>query len=304
MPSKPQGRARTRGGRGRAGAPARLRGDARTRRVRAACVALVMACAPAAPAGCALSSADKHSILHRHSLVIGVKGDQPGLGMIVNGRYQGFDVDVAKYVAAGLGVPPSRITFKTTPSSVREKAIEDGTVDMVVATYSITPARKTEITFAGPYYVAHQDTLVRTSDRSIASVHDLAKKRICAVNGSNSSKRITEERGIQAIPVKVATYSDCIPLLTAGKIDAVSTDDLILAGFAAGHPDLHIIGAPFTDEKYGIGMRKGDLAGCEKVNRILTRMYQDGSANRFLNHWFANTGARLTASVPQFEGCS
>ncbi|WP_407920926.1 glutamate ABC transporter substrate-binding protein [Actinomadura logoneensis] len=262
------------------------------------------ACATAAPAGCALGSAEQHSILHKHSLVIGVKADQPGLGLLKDGRYQGFDVDVATYVAGKLGVPPSRITFKTTPSSVREKALESGSVDMVVATYSITPARKTRITFAGPYYVAHQDTLIRSSDRSITGVHDLAKKRICAVNGSYSSKRITEERGIAAVPVPVGTYSACIPLLTAGKVDAVSTDDLILAGFAAGHPDLHLIGAPFTDEKYGIGLRKGDLAGCETVNRILTRMYQDGSAGRFLNHWFADTGARLTTSVPQFEGCS
>ncbi|WP_034484558.1 glutamate ABC transporter substrate-binding protein [Actinomadura oligospora] len=274
------------------------------RRLRAAAVALVTACGPVALAGCALSSSDQHSILHRHSLVIGVKGDQPGLGMNVNGHYQGFDVDVATYIANKLGVPASRITFKTTPSSVREKAIEDGTVDMVVATYSITPARKSRITFAGPYYVAHQDTLVRTSDRSITSVHDLARKKICAVTGSNSWRRITDERSIPAIPVDVATYSGCMPLLTSGKIDAFSTDDLILAGFAAGHPDVHLIGAPFTDEKYGIGLRKGDLAGCETVNRILTGMYQDGSAGRFLDRWFANTGAKLTKSVPQFEGCS
>ncbi|RMI42024.1 glutamate ABC transporter substrate-binding protein [Actinomadura harenae] len=263
-----------------------------------------MACAPAALAGCSLGSSDQHSILHRHSLVIGVKGDQPGLGLLVNGHYQGFDVDVATYVATRLGVPASRITFRTTPSSVREKAIEDGTVDMVVATYSITPARKTQVTFAGPYYVAHQDTLVRTSDRSITSVHDLARKKICAVKGSNSWRRITDERSIPAVPVDVATYSDCMPLLMNGRIDAFSTDDLILAGFAAGHPDVHLIGAPFTDEKYGIGMRKGDLAGCEAVNRILTGMYQDGSAGRFLDHWFADTGAKLTTSVPQFEGCS
>ncbi|MFC4912507.1 glutamate ABC transporter substrate-binding protein [Actinomadura gamaensis] len=273
-------------------------------RVRVAGLAVLVACVPAALAGCSLSSAQEHSILHRHSLVIGVKGDQPGLGKIVDGHYQGFDVDVATYVARKLGVPASRITFKTTPSSVREKVLQDGAVDMVVATYSITPARKTQVTFAGPYYVAHQDTLVRTSDSSIRSVHDLAHKRICAVKGSNSWKRITEEQSIKADPVPAESYGACMPLLVDNKIDAFSTDDLILAGFAAGRSDVHIIGAPFTDEKYGIGLRKGDLAGCEAVNRILTGMYQDGSAQRFLSRWFANTGARLSASVPQFEGCS
>ncbi|MCP2337840.1 glutamate ABC transporter substrate-binding protein [Actinomadura rupiterrae] len=284
-------------------ARARAAQAARARVARAAGLA-VLAGAPLVLGGCALSSAEPHSILHRHSLTIGVKGDQPGLGQLVNGRYQGFDVDVATYVAKRLGVPPSRITFKTTPSSVREKVLKDGTVDMVVATYSITQARKTQITFAGPYYVAHQDTMVRSNDTAIRSVHDLAGKTICAVKGSNSWKRITDERSIPAVRVDVDKYSECMPLLTGGKLEAFSTDDLILAGFAAGHPEVHLIGAPFTDEKYGIGLRKGDLAGCEAVNRILTRMYQDGSARSYLNHWFADTGARLGDSVPQFEGCS
>jgi glutamate transport system substrate-binding protein len=259
--------------------------------------------AVAALAGCA-AQADSGSIVHKNSLVIGVKGDQPSLGIRErDGHYEGFDVDVATYLAGRLGVKPQRITFRTTPSSKRESALSSGDVDMVVATYSITPKRKTQVTFAGPYYVPHQDTLVRAGDDSIGNVRDLKDKRLCAVTGSNSPKRVTDERGIKAKLVPADTYSQCVDMLTRDQVDAVSTDDLILAGFAAGRP-VKIINAPFTDERYGVGLRKGDLAGCEAVNRAITRMYQDGTAARLLTKWFGKSGLKLATSVPQFEGCS
>ncbi|GAA4104437.1 glutamate ABC transporter substrate-binding protein [Actinomadura miaoliensis] len=261
------------------------------------------AVAVAAPAGCALEP-DADTIVGAHSLTIGVKADQPHLGLRrPDGRYEGFDVDVATYLAGRLGVPPERIRFRTTPSSVREQALRDGTVDMIVATYSITAPRKTQVTFAGPYYVPHQDTLVRADDTTIRGVRDLKGKRLCQVTGSNSWRRVTEERKIDADLVRVDTYSQCMDLLDASRVDAVSTDDLILAGFAAGRSG-RIINAPFTDEKYGVGLHKGDLAGCEALNRAITRMYQDGTAARLLTKWFGESGLKLTTSVPQFEGCS
>ncbi|GAA4139102.1 glutamate ABC transporter substrate-binding protein [Actinomadura keratinilytica] len=267
-------------------------------------IALVVAAAAvAAPAGCALEP-EADTIVGKRSLTIGVKADQPHLGLRrPDGRYEGFDVDVAVYLAGRLGVPPERIRFRTTPSSVREQVLQDGTVDMIVATYSITAPRKTKVTFAGPYYVPHQDTLVRADDTSIRGVRDLEGKRLCQVTGSNSWRRVTEEREIKARLVRVDTYSECMDLLDQRRVDAVSTDDLILAGFAAGRSG-RIINAPFTDEKYGIGLHKGDLAGCEALNRAITRMYQDGTAARLLDKWFGKSGLKLTTSIPQFEGCS
>ncbi|MFD0853533.1 glutamate ABC transporter substrate-binding protein, partial [Actinomadura adrarensis] len=220
-----------------------------------------------------------------------------------NGTFTGFDVDVATYLAGRLGVPRDRITFRATPSSVREKSLKDGTVDMIVATYSITAQRKREVTFAGPYYVPHQDTLVRASDTSINNVRDLRGKKLCEVTGSNSFRRVAEERGIAAVSVKSPSYSRCMDMLDAGQVDAVSTDDLILAGFAAGR-SVKIVNAPFTDEKYGVGLRKGDLDGCEEINRAITQMYQSGHAARLLDKWFRSSGLKLATSVPQFEGCS
>jgi glutamate transport system substrate-binding protein len=274
------------------------------RAARAAVAAVCLAAVAASLTACGLGGTQQDTIAGKDTLVIGVKEDQPALGVKrPDGTYEGFDIDVATYIAGRLGVPKDRIRFRTTNSSVREKALADGTVDLIVATYSITARRKMKVTFAGPYYVAHQDTFVRADAIAIRNVRDLRGKRICEVTGSNSWRRVIEERRVAARPVTVGTYGACMDALAAGRLDAVSTDDLILAGFAAGRAG-RMINAPFTDEKYGVGIKKGDLKGCEEVNRAITHMYQDGTAQRLLSKWFGDSGLKLTTSVPQFEGCS
>ncbi|MFJ2033524.1 glutamate ABC transporter substrate-binding protein [Streptosporangium sp. NPDC087985] len=239
------------------------------------------------------------SILDKDVLVIGVKPDQPGLGMKkAEGKFVGFDVDVAAYIARKLGKDAK---FVAMPSSEREKALMAGSVDLIVATYSITPERKTKVAFGGPYYVAHQDTLVRARESAVTGVRDLKGRKLCQVTGSNSWRRVKEERKIAVELVEAASYSECMSDLKAGKVDAVSTDDLILAGFAT--PDLKIVNAPFTDERYGVGIQAGDLDGCEAVNKAITEMYLDGSAKKLLQKWFGKSGLALTFTVPQFEGC-
>ncbi|TDC79375.1 glutamate ABC transporter substrate-binding protein [Actinomadura sp. 7K507] len=250
------------------------------------------------------------SITGQDELVIGVKDDQPGLSLrTAEDELEGFDVDVATYVAGRLGVPPDELTLRPISTDERENALKDGKVDLVVATYSITPERKEEVTFAGPYYVAHQDILVRQGERSIRKVRDLEGKRLCQVPGSNSWRRVTEQLRVDATLVKAGSYSECVKALTGGRLDAVSTDDLILAGFAAAtgagvSAGVSMVNAPFSDERYGIGLRKGDLEGCKAVNRILTGMYQNGTAETLLGRWFAAPGFEVTTTVPQFEGCS
>jgi glutamate transport system substrate-binding protein len=272
--------------------------------MRTATVAAVVMAALAVVAALVIHRVDAGeavSILDKDTLVIGTKYDQPGLGQDMgNGTFEGFDVDVATYVAGKLG---KSVRFHPTDSSERESALLDGTVDMVFATYSITPERKSKITFAGPYYVAHQDILVRERDHSIANVRDLRGKRLCKAAGSNSWRRVTEERDVAARLVSARSYGECVNALAAGRLDAVSTDDLILAGFAARQPDVRIVNAPFTNEKYGVGLRKGDRRGCERVNDILTEMYQDGTAETLLRQWFRPVGLDVTTTVPQFEGC-
>jgi glutamate transport system substrate-binding protein len=243
------------------------------------------------------------SVAGRGTLVIGVKADQPGLGLKQpDGTFQGFDVDVAKYVATKLGA--KHVEFRAITSAQRESFLRKGTVDLVLASYSITPERKTLVAFGGPYYVAHQDTLVRAADTAIGGVHDLKGRRLCQVAGSNSWKRVTQEKKIAAVLVPAASYSACVGDLVSGAVDAVSTDDLILAGFARREGRaVRLVNAPISDERYGVGIRQGDVRGCEEVDKAITDMYLDGTAQSLLGKWFGPTGLQVTTTVPQFEGC-
>ncbi|MEV6158077.1 glutamate ABC transporter substrate-binding protein [Nonomuraea sp. NPDC052129] len=257
-----------------------------------------------ASAGCGMSAL-RHtpSILDKDELIVAVKPDQPGLGLRTNqGTFEGFDVDVATYVAGHLG---KKVSFVATTSEGREAKLNSGEADMVVATYSISPPRKMQVTFAGPYYVSQQDILVRNGTTNIGNVRDLAGRKLCEAQGSISTSRIIEGRGVAAVLVPARTYSECVDLLRSGAVDAVSTGDLILAGFAARDKGAYtIVHAPFTEERYGVALRHGDVAGCEAVNRAITAMYQSGTAPKLLRKHFGATGLSISTSVPQFEGCA
>ncbi|MEU9830002.1 glutamate ABC transporter substrate-binding protein [Streptosporangium sp. NPDC048047] len=245
-------------------------------------------------------------------IVVGTKWDQPGMGLKKGAEPEGFDVDVAKYIVKELGGGQDvDITWKESASSNREAFLANGTVDMIVATYSITDSRKPKVTFGGPYIVAHQDVMVRADDTKVTKPTDLAGKRICQVAGSNSYKRITDpppegELDLDAQLVGAATYSECVAKLQGSNLDAVTTDNLILAGFAAQAPDkFKVLGQPFTDEKYGVGLKKGDTKTCEAINTAITKMYQDGTAKQLLDKWFGKTqGLELPTEAPKFEPCA
>jgi glutamate transport system substrate-binding protein len=211
-------------------------------------------------------------------LVIGVKADQPGLGLQTGSTYEGFDIEIAKIVAKGLGVPESGITWKTTVSANREPFIQQGQVDLVVATYTINDERKKVVAFGGPYYIAGQDLLVPTNS-TITGPESLAGKKVCSVSGSTPAKRIQTDYK-QASLQQFDSYSKCVQALAGGQVDAVTTDDIILAGYAA-QPQyagkFKVVGKKFSEEPYGIGLKKTDTAGCTKVNDILKAAAADGS---------------------------
>ncbi|GAA2458222.1 glutamate ABC transporter substrate-binding protein [Actinomadura vinacea] len=245
-------------------------------------------------------------------ITVGVKYDQPALGLKKpDGTFEGFDVDVAKYIAKELGVPESGVTFKETRSENRESFIGGGQVDLVIATYSITDARKKQVTFGGPYYVAQQDTMVRADDNKIKKPEDLKGKKLCKAAGSNSFRRVTEgppdgKLGIKGVNlVDASSYSECTAKLGTGALDAVSTDDLILAGFANQQKGkFKVINSPISEEKYGVGIKKGDTETCEAVNKAVTKMYQDGTAKTLLEKHFAGTGLQFKTTAPPAEGCA
>lgn len=211
-------------------------------------------------------------------LIIGVKADQPGLGLQTGGKYEGFDIEIAKIVAKGLGADAGNIEWKTTVSANREPFIQQGTVDLVVATYTINDERKQKVSFAGPYYVAGQDLLVPVSS-SITGPESLDGKKVCSVTGSTPAKKIQTEHPKAQLQL-FDSYSKCVEALSNNAVDAVTTDDIILAGYAAQSQfagKFKIIGKPFSTEPYGIGLKKDDKSSCNKINDILKAAATDGS---------------------------
>ena len=212
-------------------------------------------------------------------ITIGTKFDQPGLGIKnPDGTMTGFDVDVAAYIAQQMGFSPEQIEWKESPSAQRETLIENDQVDFIVATYSITDARKEKIDFAGPYLLTGQSILVCANNTDITGKADLANnKRLCSVTGSTPAQKIKDEFDSVQLQ-EYDTYSACITALQSGAVDAVTTDEVILAGFAAQYPGaFKIVGEPFSEERYGIGLKKGDTALQTQINDALEAMEADGA---------------------------
>ncbi|AOW92440.1 glutamate-binding protein [Rhodococcus sp. WMMA185] len=230
------------------------------------------------------------------SLVVGIKYDQPGLGLRnPDGSFSGFDVEVAKYVADKLGVAPENITFKESPSAQRETLIENGEVDFVAATYSITDARKESVDFAGPYFVAGQSLLVKSDNADITGPESLNDgKKLCSVSGSTPAQTVKDKYAHDVQLQEFDTYSACVEALRNGAVDAVTTDDIILAGYAAQYPgELKVVGEPFTEERYGIGVAKGDAEARSQINDAIDEMIADGSWERAFNDTVGASGYQL-----------
>jgi glutamate transport system substrate-binding protein len=224
------------------------------------------------------------------TIKIGIKFDQPGLGYQDGSEYTGFDVDVAKFVAGELGYGEDQIEWVQAPSAQRETLLQNGQVDMIFATYSITDKRKEVVSFAGPYFVAGQDLLVAADDDSISGPEDLEGKNLCSVTGSTSAQRIKDEYAAGTNLLEQPGYAECVTALTAGTVDAVATDDIILAGLAAvpaNEGKVKVVGNPFSEENYGVGLAK-DSDKCEAINEAITKMIDDGTWQELLDK---NVGA-------------
>jgi len=240
-------------------------------------------------------------------VVIGIKFDQPGLGLKEGDTYTGFDVEVANYVAKDLGY--TEVEFKESPSAQRETLIQSDQVKMIFATYSITDDRKEKISFAGPYFIAGQDLLVKADNTDITGPDSLNGKKLCSVTGSTSAKKIKDNYASGVQLQEFDTYSKCVEALNAGQIDAVTTDNVILAGFAAQSQyqgKLKVVGKPFSEERYGVGIKKGDTELCGKINAALEKMVSDGSWEKALADTVGASGFKPDSATnpPKPDACS
>ncbi|NKX51851.1 glutamate ABC transporter substrate-binding protein [Arthrobacter deserti] len=233
------------------------------------------------------------------SIRIGIKFDQPGLGFKNGEEYTGFDVDVAKYVANELGYTEDKIQWVSAPSATRETMLQNGQVDMIFATYSITDTRKQVVDFAGPYFVAGQDLLVPQDNTDITGPESLGGKNLCSVTGSTSAQRVKDEHAAGVNLLEQPGYAECVTAMEGGQIDAVTTDDIILAGLAAQpayQGKFKVVGKPFSEENYGVGLPKGSDR-CEDINAAITKMIEDGAWEEALAENTEGTGYKPNAEL-------
>ncbi len=214
------------------------------------------------------------AMVERGGPVIGVKEDQPNLGYldVTTGERSGFDIEIARWIAGSLGFSEDDITYEPIASANREQALVNGDIDYYVGTYSITDSRKEQIDFAGPYFVTGQGFLVGADSEmtEVSDVSDFNGMTVCSATGSTPIQNI-KDNFPEIKTAEYDIYSQCVEDLLSGKVDAVTTDAAILIGYAAQSPDeLKLLDGLFTEERYGVGIPKGDTALLEHINTLFT----------------------------------
>jgi glutamate transport system substrate-binding protein len=225
------------------------------------------------PAGSTMAA-----LKQKGKIVVGTKFDQPlfGLKNPTTGDIEGFDVEIAKLIAERID-PDLEVEFVEAVSKNREPFIQEGKVDIVVATYTINDTRKQVVDFAGPYYIAGQDIMVKSDNTTIKGVEDLNGKKVCSVQGSTSIVNVQQKAPQADLSITFDTYSKCADALADGRVEAVTTDNIILLGLIKDRgDDYKLVGSTFTEEPYGIGVKKGDDDFRDFINDVLEEIYDSG----------------------------
>jgi len=235
------------------------------------------------------------------SIKIGVKFDQPGIGFkgATADIPSGFDIEIAKILAASLGIAPEKVGWTETVSANREPFLQKGQVDLVIASYSITPERQKVVGQAGPYYVTGQQLLVK-QDSDIDSLDDIKGKEVCSVTGSTSLDQV-EAKG--AKPRGFDTYSQCVDQVLNGTVDAMTTDGAILMGYAAENQgQLKVVVDPFSEERYGVGYGKDHPEMCQWIVDTLQKAEDDGTWAKAFESTLGKSGVD-TPEPPKMDAC-
>src|SRR5688500_1263562 len=238
-------------------------------------------------------------IVQRGKVIAGVKQDQPLFGLLNprTNQIEGFDVDIVKEITKALfGMAknqdpyPARLELRGVTSANRIPLVMEGAIDIVAATMTITDARKQEIDFSDVYYQAGQSLLVKR-ESTVTKIQDMDKadQTICSAQGSTSEQNITRFAPA-AQKLLFAGYAECVTALQQGRVQAVSTDDIILAGFLDQDPNLKMVGGQFTTEPYGLGIAKTSTGFQEFVNTEVRKMKTDGRWKAIYTKWLGKIG--------------
>jgi polar amino acid transport system substrate-binding protein len=235
------------------------------------------------------------AIQDRGRLVAGVSQDTLLFGFLdpFDGQIKGFDIDVLHQIAQAIFGDPSKIEYRAITTAERIPKIRDGSVDIVGRTFTITCARRGQVDFSSVYFDAGQRVLVRR-DSTAGGIQDLGGKKVCATTGSTSIDHISQAAS-KPIPYPLADFTDCLVAFQNGEVDAISTDDAILAGLKAQDPYAKFVGDRFSDEPYGLGIALGHPEFTRFVNGVLDKMRANGTWASLYNTWLVPS---LSKSVP------
>jgi polar amino acid transport system substrate-binding protein len=216
----------------------------------------------------------------------------------ITGEITGFDVDIAGEIARDIFGAPSHVEYRILSSDERVTALQHSEVDVVVKTMTITCDRRKLVNFSTVYLDANQRILA-PRDSSITKVSDLSGKRVCVAKGTTSLHRI---RQIDPPPVvvSVVNWADCLVAMQQREIDAVSTDDSILAGLVEEDPYLHIVGPNMATQPYGIGVNLTNTPLVRFVNGTLERIRRDGTWNTLYRKWLTVLGPAPAPPTPRY----
>lgn len=226
------------------------------------------------------------TIKQRGKFVVGVKYDTNlfGLKDPGTGKVEGFDVDIAKALAKKILGDENKIELKEVTSKTRIPMLKNGEIDAIVATMTITEERKKEVDFSDVYFKAGQSLLVPKSS-SINGIQDVKKgTKVLAVKGSTSAQNI-RQKAPDATVLEFENYAEAFTALKAGKGETLTTDNSILYGMVKQDNNFKVVGGTFTDEPYGIAVRKGDAEFVQYVNGFLKEMKEKGEYDKLYEKW-------------------
>lgn len=226
-------------------------------------------------------------IKERGKLVVGVKYDLNlfGLKNPETGEVEGFDIDIAKGLAKKILGDENKIELKEVTSKTRIPMLNNGEIDAIIATMTITEERKKEVDFSDVYFIAGQSLLVK-KDSNINGIADVNKEGVTVLTakGSTSAQNI-RAKAPKATVLEFENYAEAFTALKAGQGDALTTDNALLFGMAKQDPNFRVVDETFSEEPYGIAVRKGDKELLEVINEYLKEIKANGEYDKIYEKW-------------------
>ena len=241
------------------------------------------------------------TIQDRGQLVAGVSRDTLLFGYLnpASNRLEGFDIDMLRQVSKAIFGDEDHVRFRVVSEAQAVPAVQDGTVDVVARTLTVTCERRRQVDFSTEYFHAVQRVLVARNS-AVQGIDDLRGKKVCATATSRSLAAIRSAAS-HPVPVAVDDWAECLVRFQTGQVDAISTDDAILLGLAAQDPNARIVGDSMGDAPYGIGVGQAHPDLLRLVNATLEQVRADGRWSAAYGRWLGRFGSTPAPPVARYR---